>query len=261
MPKQRRRLRLLDPLRDVVAAVHNRNFRWVFLALLFIGISTGVSVMLLFYANTYFWEFSSLQIGLINLSSIFPTLLGFALLRPLVKRFEKKTIYIGAMVVMVLNGLWWIPGRLLGLLPPNGVPVLFALAILHQFILVISVMTQHTISAAIVADIVDEHEVETGDRMDGVFFAAMGFSMKIPTGLGQFLGGVLIDVVALPAQAAPGTLASDVLFRLGLVAGPLVSLSFLIPIVLLGRIRLDRNRHAELREILDARSASEEQEP
>jgi hypothetical protein len=41
-----------------------------------------------------------------------------------------------------------------------------------------------------------------------------------------------------------------VLWNLGVVVGPLLSLSFLAPALLLGLYRLDRARHAELRSIL-----------
>ncbi len=247
---ERRKLKLLDPVRDVLSALRNRNFRRLFVVFLFIGATTGVVVTLGYYANTYFWEFSAPQVGLILSSSVIGVSLGFAILRPVASRFEKKHIFIGAMVVLVINGLWWYGARLIDILPPNGAPILFYLALLHQIILSCAVMMQQTISGSMVADIVDEHEVETGGRRDGVFFAALGFSAKIPTGLGQLVGGVLIDVLGLETGLQPGDVPEDVLWNLGLVTGPLVSLSLVVPIWLLIAYNLDRRRHAELRAIL-----------
>jgi GPH family glycoside/pentoside/hexuronide:cation symporter len=128
--------------------------------------------------------------------------------------------------------------------------VLFYLAIFNQVVLAAAVMIMQTIGASLVADIVDEHESETGERREGVFFAAMGFSMKIPTGLGQLVGGILIDVVGLGTGLEPGEVPGDVLWKLGLVAGPLISLSFLIPVLLLRSYDLDRAKHAQLRSSL-----------
>jgi Na+/melibiose symporter-like transporter len=252
----KRKLRWTEPIHDVAHALQNGNFRWVFTALIFVGASTGVSVTLGFYTNTYFFEFTSQQIGYFGLFNIVPIATGFALLRPLVKSFEKTTIFTGALAVMIVNGLWWIPGRLLDYLPPNGDPRLFYLALVHSFFLVSSVMILQTIGAAIVADIVDEHEVDTGERMDGVFFAAMGFSMKVPTGLGQFLGGAIIQFAGLAAGAQPGEVPADVLFKLGVIAGPIISLSFIVPGLLLKRFDLSRERHEELREILKFRETT-----
>lgn len=249
-PGDKRALKLLDPVRDVISALSNRNFRRLFIVFLFIGATTGVVVTLGFYGNTYFWEFSATQVGLILSSSVIGVTIGFAILRPLTRRFEKKHIFMGAMIVLVINGLWWYGARLINILPPNGAPVLFYLAVLNQVILSGAVMLQQTVSGSMVADIVDEHEVETGGRRDGVFFAALGFSAKIPTGLGQLAGGILIDVIGLGTGLQPGEVPDDVLWNLGLVTGPLVSLSLIVPIWLLISYDLDRRRHAELRAVI-----------
>jgi Na+/melibiose symporter-like transporter len=254
VPPNRRALRLLDPARDVREALGNRNFRLVFVAMLFVGASTGVAVTFALFVNTYFWEFTSVQVGAIIMASVIGNVAAFVLLRPAVKKFEKKQIYLASVGLMVVNGLWWIPGRLLGLLPENGAPILFFLALVNQFLLAAAVLVQQTITPAMIADIVDEHEVHTGERKDGVFFAAIGFSLKIPTGLGQFAGGLLLAWIAIPAGALPGSVAPEVLLKLGLVAGPAVSLSFLVPMWLLRRYGLTRGRHAELQDVLARRS-------
>jgi Na+/melibiose symporter-like transporter len=122
VPPSRRRLSLFDPLRDVLDALRNRNFRRIFVALLLIGASTGVSVALGYYTNTYFWEFSAAQVGLILSSSVIGTTLASALLRPLVTRFEKKHILLASIGVMIANGIWFPGARLLSSSPPWASP-------------------------------------------------------------------------------------------------------------------------------------------
>lgn len=241
-----------DPIRDVVAALGNRNFRWMFLSTILIGAISGVSVTLGFYTNFYFWGFSATQVGILTASSVIPTLIVFAALRPLVKRFEKKWILIGGGVLLILNGLWWIGGRLLGLLPENGDPMLYPLAFVHQFLLVAAVSAVQVMQPSMVADIADEYEVENGVRLDGPFFAAMGFALKVPTGLGQFLGGLTIDFIELPAKAELAEVSAEVVLRLGIIAGPVISLAFIAPILLLVPYRLSRAQHGKLRDTLDA---------
>jgi GPH family glycoside/pentoside/hexuronide:cation symporter len=106
-----------------------------------------------------------------------------------------------------------------------------------------------------IADTADEHEVATGERKEGVFFAALAFALKVPTGLGNALGGFLVGWVGIAAHTQPGGAAPDELFRLGMAAGPIVALTFLVPFYLFTRFHLTRERHAELRRVLDGRAS------
>jgi Na+/melibiose symporter-like transporter len=255
LPRTKRKLDLLDPLRDVQEALRIANFRWIFLATLAIGASTGVTTILGTYTWAYFWEFSTGQAGVLTLFSLLPTVFAFALVRPLGGRYEKKALTLTCLVVIIANSLWFYGGRLLGLLPGNGGTAIFALALLHQFVVVVAVVIWQSIAPSMIADVADEHEVETGERKEGVFFAALAFAIKVPTGLGNALGGVLVGWVGIAANTQPGTAEPDALFRLGLAAGPIVAATFLIPLWLFTRFHLTRERHAELRRTLDARRA------
>jgi len=254
VPPEKRKLDLLDPLRDVLDAYRIPNFRWIFLATLAIGASTGVTTILGTYTWTYFWEFSTGQAGALTLFCLLPTFFAFLLVRPLGSRYEKKPLTLWCLAAIIANALWWYCGRLVGILPENHSAALFALAFVHQFIVVVAIVIWQSIAPSMIADVADEHEVATGERKEGVFFAALAFAIKVPTGLGNALGGVLVYWVGLPAGAQPGTIDEGALFRLGLAAGPIVALSYGIPLYLFTRFHLSRARHAELRRILDGRA-------
>ena len=254
--RERRKLDLLSPLRDVQEALRIPNFRWIFLATLAIGGSMGVTTILGTYTWTYFWEFSTAEAGVITLSSLLPTFFAFALVRPLGSRFEKKPLTLWCLAAIIVNALWIYGGRLLDLLPANRTPALLALALLNNFIVVAAGVIWQSIAPSMIADTADEHEAATGERKEGVFFAALAFALKVPTGLGQALGGMLVGWVGLPPGAQPGTIEADALFRLGMAAGPIVAASFLVPLVLFTRYDLSRARHRELRRVLDARASA-----
>jgi Na+/melibiose symporter-like transporter len=256
VPPTKRKLDLLDPLRDVQEALRIPNFRWIFLATLAIGACTGVTTILGTYTWTYFWEFSTEQAGVITLFSLLPTFFAFALVRPLGSRFEKKPLTLWCMAVIIVNALWLYGGRLLGLLPANGTAAIFVLMLLHQAIVVIAVVLWQSIAPSMIADTADEHEVETGERKEGVFFAALAFALKVPTGMGNAAGGFLVAWVGIPALTEPGTVSPDAVFRLGLAAGPIAAAAFLLPLWLFTRFDLSRARHGELRAILETRGRS-----
>jgi Na+/melibiose symporter-like transporter len=253
LPRHQRRLRLLDPFRDVVFALRNANFRRVFAALFIAGGITGVSTMFSALTWLYFWEFTTNQTLLITLSSIAPTLVAFVLVGPLSQRFEKKALYFATMIVLIINSLWFTGARLLGLLPPNGTTVVFVLALVANFITVLVLVLNGSVWPSIIADIADEYDVEHDERKDGVFFAALAFGLKVPQGLGNVLGGVLIGWIGVTKGMGPGAVPETVLFRLGLVAGPFVALSLALPLVAMWRYDISRGRHAALRSAIDAR--------
>jgi Na+/melibiose symporter-like transporter len=253
VPREVRKLSLADPFRDVGEALTNRNFRLVFFALVLFGAITGASTMLGTYTSVYFWQFSADATGVLTFSALVPTVFAFALMRPLSVRFEKKGLYLGTLALFIANALWFTGGRLVGIIPENGTTALLALAVINQFAVVASLVLNGTVWASMIADIADEHEVVTGERKDGVFFAAQAFGLKIPTGLGQMAGGFLIAWVGIEKGMTPGSVPEDVLFRLGLVVGPFVALGLIVPLLVMTRFDISRERHAELRREMDAR--------
>ena len=73
----------------------------------------------------------------------------------------------------------------------------------------------------------------------------------------MLLGGTTIELVGIPANAAPGSLAPDVLFNLGIVMGPIMALLLLIPYLIARQIRTSKAEHARIRTLLDARANSQ----
>jgi GPH family glycoside/pentoside/hexuronide:cation symporter len=108
------------------------------------------------------------------------------------------------------------------------------------------------------ADIVDEHELDTGHRREGIVFAARAFLVKAISSVGIMLGGWVIDLIAFPRGAHAGTVPEDVLWNLGLFQAPLPSIFVFIGVIFYGGYRLDRHRHAEIAAALALRRAGSE---
>lgn len=251
-----RTLTLLDPFRDVAFALRNANFRRVFGALFLAGGITGVATMFTAVSSLYFWEFTTVQTAVLTLTAVAPTLVSFFTVGPLSQRFEKKTLYFATMLILIVSSLWFPSARLLGLLPENGSPLLFWLAIANGFVTVLVLVLNGSVWPSIIADIADEYEVQHRERKDGVFFAALAFGLKVPQGLGNVLGGVLLGWVGLEQGMNAGAVPGDVLFRLGLVSGPFVALSLVLPLLAMWRYDISRARHAELRNEIERRGSA-----
>ncbi len=253
-PYHRERFSITNILRDIWTAMKNRNFRMLFFVLLTFGVFTGLFTALTTHINTYFWELSTHQLFIQSMTSVIPTLLMIVALSWLNARVEKQVALKLCIVLMVLNTLWFIPGRLLGWMPENHTTSLFVLVVLHAYISIAVLIWFGAVTASLIADITDEQELHSGKRQEGMFFAAQGFSIKFVTGIGTFAGGLVLTMIEMPAGAAPGTVEDGVLFELGLVMGPGLALVLAVPYLFASRLRVSRAQHASIRAELDARA-------
>jgi Na+/melibiose symporter-like transporter len=145
--------------------------------------------------------------------------------------------------------------RLLDLLPKNGDPRLFAILIGMAIFGVAVAVVQGIMGASLLADILDDHELNTGFRQEGMFNAAISFSGKATSSVGIIMGGLILKAINLPPGAVPANVAPEVITRLGLLVGLCVPLLHIIPISLITRYKLTREAHAEVRRGLDQRNA------
>ena len=53
------------------------------------------------------------------------------------------------------------------------------------------------------SDTIDHHEMDTGRREEGLYFAAGSFAQKASFGLGSFVAGIGLDVIRFPQGASP----------------------------------------------------------
>jgi Na+/melibiose symporter-like transporter len=236
---------LIGEIRD---CMRNRNYLVLLVGLLFLSATLGVRETIGSYMNLFYWELEPDQIRLFALASPPGFIIAFILTAKLHVRFEKRETIIGSVIGLVLVAAGPVVLRILGWFPANGSPALFpllGLAVLGVYgcgaVLNISVMSA-------LADISDEHELQTGRRQEGVFYAARTFFGKLTSALGHLLAGIAIDVIHFSANATPGEVDEQIIFRLGLVDGPIAATPALIAILFYARYRIDKRQHAETRE-------------
>jgi Na+/melibiose symporter-like transporter len=97
------------------------------------------------------------------------------------------------------------------------------------------------------ADIADEHELNTGIRQEGVFYAARAFFSKTSNGIGHVIAGVALDFITFPENAVPGDIPEETIFNLGLIDGPFAMIWGLVAVFFYARYQITRDSHAEIR--------------
>jgi Na+/melibiose symporter-like transporter len=248
-----RRPSLSSLVHELSTVFANPSYRSIFFGLLLGTVVVGVEGAFQTYMGVHFWGLSAEQLQYPVLGVILGLPFAVALAPILTRRFDKRGALIGsaAITIVVINTPILL--RLAGVLPPNGDPLVLRLVVTQAFLAgMFGPVILVTINSMF-ADIADEQELVLGRRQEGVIYAARAFSLKAAGAMGAFLGGVGLDLVAFPRGAAPGTVEPDVVFRLGLIYGPVTSTFTFLGLLLYMGYRLDRHRIAEIHAELDAR--------
>jgi Na+/melibiose symporter-like transporter len=241
-----------DPLNDLKLLLNNRNFRVVMGANLAVGLSAGVYFTLAIYLGTYFWEFTAKQLAGIIFPSVIAVAVAFTVLGHLGKRFDKPQLLVVLSFALAINGLWFLGGRLLGLLPENGNSLVYALYLINSGIAIFMIVCKQILGASLLADIVDEQELKTGKRQEAAVFAAGAFVQKATTGAGGLIAGIVIDFSGITSDSVPGSVSQSTLQALGATACSVIVILGFISCFFYTQLRLSRTDHANVRVRLDA---------
>lgn len=251
-PVERKHFSFGNVFREIRLALTNRWFRLIFTGLLFSGAIGGTTGALGIYMNTYFWGLRPSEMAWFGVAGV-GALLAFVLVRPIQRRYDKKTIIVFSSLFTLFEGILFINLRFLDVLPANGDPLLLPILVFGVTIAVIIGTVSGMVGPSIVADILDQQELKTGERQEGMFFSALSFSTKAISGFGVLIGGLILDALAFPRGIKPSEIDPDIVFNLGLTVGIAIPLMHLLPIWIYSRYRLTRELHGEIRRELDER--------
>jgi len=241
---------------EAANALQNRSYRMLVFATLFLQIGIGVREVFETHMGTWFWEFSNEQLGAITGMLVFPVIAGALLAKPLSQLSDKRRTAFSLMAFACT----WLPLmvllRFLDWLPQNGDPRLFWLVAFHGCVLVLAAIMIGILQSSMIMDTVDENELETGKRQEGVFVSAISFTGKAVSGFGNFLGGYALDWIGLPQGADASSIVSpESIILLGIVAAPGPILFYFVNLFFLSRYRISRARYHQITTALQARRA------
>lgn len=246
---------------DVFASLREKSFRVLFFVTLMFNVLAGVSLTLLVYVATYVFGFDSKQLALLSTSPLVGIILASTIAQTLSRKLDKRLAsglcaLLGAALsstpmLLFLVGSFDntdVSQRLWVVYLFNGAAQGFFIA----FVILLDSM---------LSDTADEHELNTGRREEGLFFAARSFATKASYGLGSFFAGIALDIIAFPRGAAPAEVAIDSINRLAIVSGPLLTLLFVFVLVIIRRYPLDAARYQEIEMALQRPAAASSAAP
>lgn len=254
-PPPKRRLTVATVFREIFETLANRSFAALFIAALFGAVGAGLSAALAFYVLSYFWEFSAQQIGIITLGVFASAIIG-AWIAPIVTRTigKKRGAVIVGLVAFIGSPLP-IALRLFGLLPENP-DFVFWFVFLAGLIDVGLIVCFQILFTSMIADLVEQAELKTGRRSEGLFFSATTFIRKLVQGFGVIVAGFVLALAQFPAGAAPSEVSDEAVWRLGAYYVPAILALWMAMMASVSAYKLDRKGHEEnLRKLAAERGA------
>ena len=255
-PPPQRKMSVGLVFKEIGETLSNRSFQWLFIATLFGFIANGIAASLNYFINGYFWGFTTEQTSLLTLA-VFASAFIALILAPLVsKRFGKKRGALSVGIVAFTLAPLPVVLRLLGLMPPNGSEQLFNIILAITILDIALIICFQILSTSMIADVVEESELQTGRRSEGVFFAGISFMRKVARGSGLFLASLILSGANLTRSLQPEDVPESTLFYLGLGYACGLLLLWGLMICFLSLYKINRADHeANLAALKQARKA------
>jgi GPH family glycoside/pentoside/hexuronide:cation symporter len=208
---------LRQNFRELWATVQNRAFVILMIASVCAYTNQGISYSMSNYLYTYVWGLKGLILVWLTVGLFAGVLVAFVI-APRIGKRGNKHLAAGWFVIggMAFNtSPYWL--RLLDLFPHPGNPAL--LPVLFSFLIVgtASNVSAFILGASMMADVVEDSEIKTGRRSEGVFFAGSFFVQKCTSGIGILATGTILVIAGLPKKAVPGLVPSATIDRLTII--------------------------------------------
>ena len=191
-----KKIHLKGIYRNMLAPLKKKDFRSVTLSYLFVNVVAALVGAIGMHTFTYTFHMKNT-----SLAFVFGTLFGVAVLSQplwvsLAKRFDKpKTYRISLHCILFGSGVFGL--ALMLRTQFSGSPVLFL-----PFALLVGAGTGGALSlpSSMVADTLDEEELQSGKRREGTYYGCMTFCYKLAQGIAVVVVGYMLDWIGFKGE-------------------------------------------------------------
>ena len=237
-------------IKELKIAISNKSFILFFLGSLTLSISWGLLNSLTLFINTDFWGLKGSQIGLFLYIYFGAAFLAFYITPKFVALIGKRNFVLLCVLGVALSAPIAFISYNLGLTPEKGTTTLVLfLCVPLIFISTLSI-AGNMARDAMIGDIADEVDLQSGKRQEGVLYSAVSFVQKVNTAIGSLTGGLTLWVLNITAETPTYDQAYSLFFVQGVI-GPIL---LIIPILFFYFYSLDKKRHSEILRQLKERS-------
>ena len=249
-------LAIKGEIKQIFQSVKNKNFAALFFFGLTVGIAGGLGTALYLYNTTYFFGFSGKQISVTAIGVLISPMIAYWAAPYLGKQFGKKRAAIYAILVnimlypmpyiLLLTGYWPELGSWTSLYIYSGFIVMEVICGIVGGVLLDSMM----------ADVVEDSELKTARRSEGLFYAARGFAAKAISAGGIVGAGTIVSIVGLDGITSVDDVTQEIRMNLATLFLPIYCGLYLLGLVIVSKYRITREDHDAHLAQLNARKAS-----
>jgi len=242
-------------IKQIFQSVKNKNFAALFFFGLTVGIAGGLGTALYLYNTTYFFGFSGKQISVTAIGVLISPVIAYWAAPYLGKLFGKKRAAIYAILVnimlypmpyiLLLTGNWPELGSWTSLYIYSGFIVMEVICGIIGGVLLDSMM----------ADVVEDSELKTARRSEGLFYAARGFAAKAISAGGIVGAGSIVSIVGLDGITSVDDVTQEIRMNLATLFLPIYCGLYLLGLVIVSKYRITREDHDAHLAQLNARKA------
>ncbi len=242
-------------IKQIFQSVKNKNFAALFFFGLTVGIAGGLGTALYLYNTTYFFGFSGKQISVTAIGVLISPVIAYWAAPYLGRIFGKKRAAIFAILVnvslypipyiLLLTGFWPDLGSWTSLYIYSGFIVMEVICGIIGGVLLDSMM----------ADVVEDSELKTQRRSEGLFYAARGFAAKAVSAGGIIGAGSIVSLVGLDGITSLGDVTHEIRMDLATLFLPIYCGLYGLGLVIVSKYRITRADHDEHIQRLSVRKA------
>jgi glycoside/pentoside/hexuronide:cation symporter, GPH family len=246
-------------INQIFQSVKNKNFAALFFFGLTVGIAGGLGTALYLYNTTYFFGFSGQQISVTAIGVLISPVIAYWAAPYLGRLFGKKWAAIFAILVnialypipyiLLLTGFWPDLGSWTSLYIYSGFIVMEVICGIIGGVLLDSMM----------ADVVEDSELKTQRRSEGLFYAARGFAAKAVSAGGIIGAGTIVSLVGLDGITSLGDVTHEIRMDIASLFLPIYCGLYVLGLVIVSKYRITRADHDEHIQRLSVRKAKLEE--
>ena len=232
-------------IKQIFQSIKNKNFAALFFFGLTVGIAGGLGTALYLYNTTYFFGFSGKQISVTAIGVLISPVIAYWAAPYLGRIFGKKRAAIFAILVnvslypipyiLLLTGFWPELGSWTSLYIYSGFIVMEVICGIIGGVLLDSMM----------ADVVEDSELKTQRRSEGLFYAARGFAAKAVSAGGIIGAGSIVSLVGLDGITSLGDVTDEIRMDLATLFLPTYCGLYLLGLVIVSKYQITRENHDE----------------